>query len=242
MSKDIVQVGPLFRGRTKLAELFPPLEVISDAFKALVDDIKERGQQEPISLYEGKILDGRNRYKACQFLKRDAYVRDYTGNDPIGFVLSANLHRRHLNESQRAMIAAKLSDLGVGANQHTKEGTPIGVAAKLLSIGRGSIDRAHKVLNSGNPALVNEVEKGNVSVAAAAQQVTTKDAGKTGKGNARGSGKNASDAYDSAQKKLIEKLEALPLDDPDAAANETIKLLRSTVATMKKAVENAKAA
>jgi hypothetical protein len=53
---------------------------------------------------------------------------------------------------------------------------------------------------------------------------------------------NVSDAYDSAQKKLIKKLEALPPDEADAAANETIKLLKSTVTTMKNAVKNAKAA
>jgi len=59
--------------------------------------------------------------------------------------------------------------------------------------------------------------------------------------NDKGSG-NPSDAYDSAEGKLIKRLKALPPEDADAAANETIKQLRETVATMKKAVQNAKAA
>ena len=102
------------------ADVFPILE--GDAFQALEKDIEARGQQEPIWVYEGKILDGRNRYRACQRLGREPKVQDYVGDDPIGFVLSANLHRRHLNEGQRAMVAANLSNLVLGANQHTKAG------------------------------------------------------------------------------------------------------------------------
>src|SRR5262245_22886575 len=162
-----------------LADLFPMLEDKSAAFEALVDDIRERKQQEPVWLYEGKILDGRNRYLACQRLGREIQVKDFAGDDPIGFVLSANLHRRHLNESQRAMVAAKLTSLGVGANQHTKgEGISIDVASKLLNVGRASIDRARKVLAAGEPGLVAAVEQGQVSVSAAANQTEDKKKGK----------------------------------------------------------------
>ena len=163
-----------------LAELFPMLEDKSQAFEALVDDIRERKQQEPIWLYEGKILDGRNRYLACQRLNKEVQVKDFIGDDPIGFVLSANLHRRHLNESQRAMVAAKLTDLEKGANQHTKgEGVSIDTASKLLNVGRASIFRAKKILATGDPALVTAVEKGNVSVSAAANEASKKDGKKS---------------------------------------------------------------
>src|SRR5215470_4539778 len=162
-----------------LADLFPMLEDKSEAFEALVDDIRERRQQEPVWLYEGKILDGRNRYLACQRLGREIQVKDYVGDDPIGFVLSANLHRRHLDESQRAMVAAKLTSLGVGANQHTKgQGTSIDVASRLLNVGRASIDRARKVLATGDVKLVAAVEQGQVSVSAAANQTADKKKGK----------------------------------------------------------------
>src|SRR6266702_4749675 len=87
-------------------------------------------------------------------------------------LLGSNLHRRHLDESQRAMVAGKLTSLGVGANQHTKgEGTSIDVAAEILNVGRASIDRARKVLKSGDPALVEAVQKGDLSVSAAAALV-----------------------------------------------------------------------
>jgi ParB-like chromosome segregation protein Spo0J len=166
-----------------IADIFPLLE--GPAMEALVDDIRERSQQEPIWLYEGKIIDGRNRYLACQKLGREVRTKDFTGEDPIGFVLGANLHRRHLSESQRAMVAAKLSSLGVGANQHTKEGTSIDVASNLLNVGRASIDRARKVLASGDPALVTAVEQNKVSVSAAANQASGTSKDNTSKGKRR---------------------------------------------------------
>src|SRR6516165_5719955 len=105
-----------------IANIFPMLDEQSPSFLALVEGIKDRGLDETIVLYEGKILDGRNRYRACQLAGRIPRTREYPGRDPVGFVLAANLHRRHLNEAQRALVAAQLANLGVGANQ-TSEGT-----------------------------------------------------------------------------------------------------------------------
>jgi ParB-like chromosome segregation protein Spo0J len=158
------------------AEVFPTLD--GEAFDALVKDIEARGQQEPIWVYEGKILDGRNRYRACQILGRDPVVQEFTGDDAVGFVLSANLHRRHLNESQRAMVAANLSNLVLGANQYTKAGLSAKEASALLKVGTASIERAKAILKSGDPELIKDVTKGKVSVAAAAQTAKKKN-GKT---------------------------------------------------------------
>jgi hypothetical protein len=155
------------------AEVFPPLD--GEAFNALVKDIEARDQQELIWVYEGKILDGRNRYRACQILAREPKVQDYVGDDPIGFVLSANLHRRHLNESQRAMVAANLSNLVLGANQHTKAGLSAKEASALLKVGTASIERAKSILRSGDPELIKDVTTGKVSVAAAAQTAKKKN-------------------------------------------------------------------
>ena len=121
-------------------------------------------------MFEDKVLEGVNRTEACKRLNIKVKARQYPGNDPIGFVLSANLHRRHLDASQRAIVAAKLADLELGANQNTP-GTPIGVAAKLLNVGRGSIDRARVVLKSGEPELIKAVETGEIPVSKAAEQV-----------------------------------------------------------------------
>jgi hypothetical protein len=52
----------------------------------------------PIWLYEGKIIDGRNRYLAAQATGMEPTFMEYEGDDPAGFVETANFHRRHLTE------------------------------------------------------------------------------------------------------------------------------------------------
>jgi ParB-like chromosome segregation protein Spo0J len=212
-----------------LADLFPELETASDAFKALVDDIREREQQEPIVLFEGKVLDGRSRARACSFLKREPIVKDHTGNDPIGFVLSANLHRRHLNESQRAMVGAKLTKLALGANQHTKgQGPSIEEAAKLLNVGHASIERAKKVLGSGNEQLVKDVQDGKRSVSAAAEKVET-----GGKKRKRTEKQKVQDRYKAKQEELIDVLQDFPSwQHAEEYAERTKERLDETVHSM----------
>src|SRR5262249_12645705 len=118
---------------------------------------------------QGKILDGRNRYNACKALLRDPITDEYKGTDPLGFVLSANLHRRHLKESQRALIAANVVTTKLGDNQHIKkEGRPIDLAtaAKMLNVSEKSVKRAKNVLENGVPALVEAVKDGKLRVSA----------------------------------------------------------------------------
>jgi hypothetical protein len=211
------------------------MDVNPAGYRVFVEDIKARGQQEPITIYEGKILDGRNRYDVCVELHIGIKTKLYEGDDPIGFVLSANLHRRHLNESQRAMVAAKLADLQVGANQH-KEGTSIDVASKALNVGRASVDRAKVVLKSGDQALINEVQKGKTSVSKAERQV------KKPKPKAVSTSSTKADAaYEKAEENLLDCLEDLAAEEAEAAASETIRNINKTVAVMLKAAEKAKA-
>jgi N6-adenosine-specific RNA methylase IME4 len=148
-----------------LADIFPLIE--GEDFQALVADIRQHGLHEPIVLLEDKILDGRNRYRACIAAGVDPIFVPYRGDDPVSFVISFNLRRRHLDESQRAMVAAKLATLRRGDNQHT-EGLPIGRSSDLLNVGERSVARAREVIDRGTPELQRAVERGDVSVSVAA--------------------------------------------------------------------------
>jgi ParB-like nuclease domain len=86
-----------------LAALFP--ELPPKELTQLARDIKERGQLEPIVLYKGLILDGRNRYRACQIAgvkpRTEEFNAKATKRSPEEFVLSRNLRRRHLSVGQK---------------------------------------------------------------------------------------------------------------------------------------------
>jgi N6-adenosine-specific RNA methylase IME4 len=152
-----------------LANIFPLVE--GQEFAELTADIAEHGLHEPIVLHEEKVLDGRNRYRACEAAGVEPRFESYTGDDPVAYVISLNLRRRHLDESQRAMVAAKLATLKLGDNQHS-EGLPIGRGSELLNVGARSVARAREVQEHGAPELVRAVERGEVSVSAAADVAT----------------------------------------------------------------------
>jgi N6-adenosine-specific RNA methylase IME4/ParB-like chromosome segregation protein Spo0J len=153
-----------------LADLFPLLE--GEDFDGLVADIKANGLNEVITTHEGMILDGRNRYRACLAAGVEPLFVRYNGDDPLGYVISANLRRRHLDESQRAMVAAKLANLRDGQRSDLVEGLPIGRASALLNVGERTVARAREVQEHGAPELVSAVERGDVSVSAAADIAT----------------------------------------------------------------------
>ena len=88
-----------------IAAIFPLMP--SGELQKMADDIKQHGQRQDIALYEGKILDGRNRYRACMLAGTAPKTYIYAGDDPVGEVLSLNLHRRHLTAGEKAAIAAE---------------------------------------------------------------------------------------------------------------------------------------
>jgi len=154
-----------------IASIFPRMN--EDDLASLEADIRKRGLLEAIWLYEGKILDGRHRYAACCAGGVEPQFREYEGDDAVGFVVSLNLKRRHLNESQRQMVAANITTLSRGDNQHTPNGgTSQAQAAKLLNTSERGVQRAAVVKREGAIELVAAVQSGKVSVSAAADVAT----------------------------------------------------------------------
>ncbi len=161
-----------------LADIFPLLE--GAEFEALVADIRAHGQREPVVLLDGAILDGRNRDRACRAAGVEPRTITFDGDDPRAFVVSANLHRRHLTESQRGVVASKLANLGHGGDRRADQAANLPLeppvpppvsqarAAELLNVSERTVRAAGVVIDKGVPELVQAVERGQASVSAAA--------------------------------------------------------------------------
>jgi hypothetical protein len=168
------------------ANLFPMMS--NEAYAQLRDDIAENGMKEAITLWRGELIDGRNRLRACEELKIEPLVNEIEDDaDPVAFVLSINLHRRHLDESQRAMVAARLLDYHrgkakerqkTGKKPDLKDNCPEGTGQSRDKAGEAvggvsgkSVDRAATVIASSNDSLIAAVDAGKVSVSLAAKAV-----------------------------------------------------------------------
>jgi ParB-like nuclease domain len=154
------------------ADLFPLMP--DDELDELAEDIKNHGQQNPIVLsVDGQLLDGRNRVIACERAGVEPKTRTLTGGDPVAFIISMNLKRRHLDTSQRAMIAVGIANLSEGRPLKTpaNEGVSQTTAAGLMDVGVASVERAAVVCRNGAQNVIAMVRQGEVSVSAAAEAV-----------------------------------------------------------------------
>lgn len=159
----------------ELAKIFPLMD--EARFQELVEDIRTNGLIDPIDLYEGKVLDGRNRYRACLLAGVSPRCYEYTGDNPLQYVLSKNLNRRHLDESQRAMVAANIANLkkndtlNRGSGPDTQicrsEKTSIAQAAEAVNVGVRSVTAAKRVKASGHETLEDLVVAGKLPVSVA---------------------------------------------------------------------------
>lgn len=163
------------------ANTFPMLD--EDELRELADDIARHGLRHPILLADGKIADGRNRYRACQIAGVEPRFAQWDGNGSLlDAIVSDNLKRRHLDAAQRAMVAARLKPIyeeearkrqgtrtDLSANLRLGEaGKAAEKAAAALNVSPRSVESAAAVLRDGADELVKAVEYGKVAVSTAA--------------------------------------------------------------------------
>jgi ParB-like chromosome segregation protein Spo0J len=154
------------------AELFPMMSVAE--FEALKADIKEHGLRESIVFWKNMLVDGRNRLKACEELgiePDECELMEET--DPVAWVISHNLHRRHLSESQRAMVAAKVAKMTHGGDRKNdqEDNCTLEQAASMMKVSDGSIKRAKNVIAKGASEVQQAVEQGYLPVSVASEFV-----------------------------------------------------------------------
>jgi hypothetical protein len=164
------------------ASLFPwPTESV---YRQLRDDIAAHGLRQEIVKLADAILDGRTRYIACVELGVEPVYKEWDGmGEPLDFVVSENLHRRHLNDDQRAAIAAGLQQAlaaqskqkraaKAAAKRHGTISSEAGgapkqraraQAAKALNVSEKKVRKAEEVCKS-SPKLLDEVKSGKITL------------------------------------------------------------------------------
>ena len=163
------------------ADIFPLIE--GPEFESFCEDIRTHGLMEPVVIdaASGQLIDGRNRVRACNRLGIEVAETHYLGSDVMQHVISHNLHRRHLTDSQRAMVAGKLATRAIGYRNTIAHHAPEQMndivhlpptrseVADLLSVNSNQISKARTILRDGTPDLVALVESGKASVTTAAR-------------------------------------------------------------------------
>jgi phage N-6-adenine-methyltransferase len=171
------------------ANLFPMLH--GEALDALREDIRAHGVRDPIIMYQGAILDGRNRFTCARDLGIEPPVVEFEGRDPLAFVISHNLHRRHLTESQRASIAARVANMQHGGRRSEQDANlhleiPLSEraavtrndAARMLNVSPRSVADAKKVHEFAPEEITRAVDDGRISVSLASKVVDLPDEAK----------------------------------------------------------------
>ena len=175
-----------------VSAIFPLLE--GEELAQLAENIKQNGLLEAITVSDGLILDGRNRYRACQLAgtKPRFEVFESGKGSAVTFVVSKNLHRRHLTISQRAAIALQVvpmlaeeakkrqgarTDLveSKGRSTSVSPDTDVShsataVAADLMGISKPTVDRALRVQRE-SPDQIERIKAGEITVGEAHRAV-----------------------------------------------------------------------
>lgn len=184
--------------------IFP--EPTEAEYRELVESIRESGQRVPIQLdAEGRILDGRTRYKACQELYLKPKLAKWEGRGSAAlyaaYVLAMNVKRRHLTAGQRAAAAASVANMTHGGDRksaafkdenrtgeaknaengenqraHAPSGPPITIETAAKAAGVGvTAVKAAKRIAEASPELAEQVRAGTKSLRAAERELDAGD-------------------------------------------------------------------
>lgn len=174
----------------EMANIFPMMTKIE--IDSLAEDIKKNGLREAVWLYNGKIIDGRNRYLACASAGVKPIFKNYTGaeSELLSFVISLNLHRRHLTTSQKACLAVailpKIEEQTMKRFKEKislsrKEGIKTGksepsrdIAGKLFAVSNKYVSLAKKIKET-NEALFQQVVAGEITLSKAQKEIENKE-------------------------------------------------------------------
>ena len=171
-----------------VAKVFPLLP--EGELQRLADNIKENGLQQSIVVQDGVLLDGRNRLAACELVGVRPRFEKYTGSNPIGFIIGANVNRRNLSVGQKVAVAVELEPIFAkeaeerrlatlkrgdvkpvkGSGPLTEEGQARDQAATAVGLAGKTVSRG-KTIKKEAPELFEEIKQGTLTVAKAWREI-----------------------------------------------------------------------
>jgi N6-adenosine-specific RNA methylase IME4/ParB-like chromosome segregation protein Spo0J len=171
----------------EIVKLIP--EMSAEEFEALKKNIAEHGLHEDILVHDAKLNDGRHRERACIELGIEPRYREWSGDcSVIALVLSLNVHRRHLSQSQRAVIAVevlpmfesearerRLAGLKQGkelpsAHSHADGGKAAEHAASIIQVSPRYVEDA-KAIKNQSPEKFEAIKTGAMSITEAKREL-----------------------------------------------------------------------
>lgn len=151
-----------------LSSAFPAMT--DNEFKELRNSIEVNGVLNPITIYEGMVIDGWHRYKAaneanvdCPETELDEWI------DPKDFVLAQNKNRRHITAAQLAMATTQVYEWHP-ANRPNKSVVPTELLktatelAKLAGVSESSIEKAKSILKNASEEVKEAVKSGKIGL------------------------------------------------------------------------------
>jgi len=167
-----------------LSSAWPAMQV--DEYQSLKDSIEVIGVQNPITLFEGMVIDGWHRYQAAKEVGVNCPSKLLGDVDPVDFVKSQNDTRRHISASQKALaITAIYAWKPAHREKKSVPGTELSKStaelAVIAGVSESYIEKAKAIQASATPEVKAAVKAGTMSVKKAAETTkkkTTKPAAK----------------------------------------------------------------
>ena len=149
----------------RFCEIFPVAD--QSTLQEMADSISRQGLQEEIITYEGRILDGRSRFQACLMAGVEPVFEEYDGDNALQYVITKNLHRRHLTTSQRAFVAYNVYSL----LKERDASITMETVAEQFSIGERTMRDAGAIKASASESVQAAVRDGEIRVGKAVNAI-----------------------------------------------------------------------
>jgi hypothetical protein len=231
-----------------LAELFPIIG--GEEYQALKADIAEHGQREPVmQLDDGTVIDGRNRLAVCAELGIDpvfaTWQPKHIEDTPEAYIVSTNLHRRHLNDAQRALIGARICTHTGPGRKGKPRNDPGEItstkAAGMMNVHPKMVARARSLIKHAEPERIRAIERGEGKIGA---QLGDRKTAKTLPPGGASEVLHAAEAEPEIQREIFDFIERMYDRQPEIWAlktGERMDLLREFAELVNVAVSGIKA-